>query len=71
MTAIKKSLIRTLYDGTDTEANRQQSVTNSTYAPITKFYVEHGTNTSHNRRITGAVVCRDAGGDTFSPGVLK
>mgnify|MGYP003645522746 CR=1 FL=1 len=64
----QESLIRTLYDGTDTEANRQQSVTNSTYAPITKFYVEHGTNTSHNRRITGAVwYVRDAGGDTFSP----
>ena len=64
----QESLIRTLYDGTDTEANRIQTVTDSSYAPITKFYVEHGTNTSHNRRITGAVwYVRDAGGDVFSP----
>ena len=64
----QESLIRTLYDGTDTEANRQQSVTNSTYAPITKFYIEHGASTNFNRRITGAVwYVRDSGGDTFSP----
>ena len=64
----QESLIRTLYDGTDTEANRQQTVTDSSYAPITKLYIEHGTNTSFNRRITGAVwYARDAGGDIFSP----
>ena len=63
----QESLIRTLYDGTDTEANRIQTVTNATYAPITKFYIEHGTSTSFNRRITGAVwYARDASGDVFS-----
>ena len=64
----QESLIRTLYDGTDTEANRQQSVTDPTYAPITKFYIEHGTSSSFNRRITGAVwYARDAAGDSFAP----
>ena len=62
----QESLIRTLYDGTDTEANRQQTVTDSSYAPITKLYIEHGAN--FNKRITGAVwYARDAGGDTFAP----
>jgi len=64
----QESLIRTLYDGTDIEANRQQSVTDSTFAPITKFYIEHGTSKNFNRRISGAVwYARDASGNSFSP----
>ena len=64
----QESLIRTLYDGTDTEANRQQSVTDPSYAPITKLYIEHGTSTNFNRRITGAVwYVKDIGGNTFAP----
>ena len=64
----QESLIRVLYDGTNTEANRQQSVTNSTFAPITKMYIEHGSSQSFNRRITGAVwYIRDSSGDVFAP----
>ena len=64
----QESLIRTLYDGTDIEANRQQSVTDPSFAPITKLYIEHGTSASFNRRITGVVwYVRDSSGDLFSP----
>ena len=63
----QESLIRVLYDP-DTTPTTVHNITDGTYAPITKFYIEHGTSTSFNRRITGAVwYIRDASGEVFAP----
>jgi len=63
----QESLIRVLYDP-DTTPTTVHSITDGSYAPITKFYIEHGSSTSFNRRITGAVwYIRDASGEVFSP----
>ena len=63
----QESLIRVLYDP-DTTPTTVHSITDASYAPITKFYIEHGSSTSFNRRITGAVwYIRDASGEVFAP----
>ena len=63
----QESLIRVLYDP-DTTPTTVHSITDASYAPITKFYIEHGSSTSFNRRITGAVwYIRDAIGEVFAP----
>jgi hypothetical protein len=62
----QESLIRTLYDP-DTTPITVHSITDPSFAPIVKFYIEHGTSTSFNRRITGAVwYARDVSGEVFS-----
>ena len=63
----QESLIRTLFDSTASNATTQ-TVTDPSFAPITKFYIKHGGGTSFNRRITGAVwYIRDASGTEVSP----
>lgn len=63
----QESLIRRLFDSTASNATTQ-TVTDSSFAPITKFYIKHGSGTSFNRRITGAVwYIRDASGTEVSP----
>ncbi len=63
----QESLVRRLFDGSNSNAT-ETNITNATYAPITHFYIEHGTNKNFNRRITGAVwYVKDVGGDSYSP----
>jgi hypothetical protein len=62
----QESLIRTLFDP-DTSPTTVHSITNASFAPIVKFYIEHGPTTTFNRRITGAVwYARDVSGEVFS-----
>ena len=62
----QESLIRTLFDP-DTSPTTVHSITDASFAPTVKFYVEHGTSTTFNRRITGAVwYARDVSGEVFS-----
>tara|TARA_Y100000296_G_C5171636_1_gene257645 strand:- start:305 stop:3022 length:2718 start_codon:yes stop_codon:yes gene_type:complete len=63
----QESLIRRLFDSTASNATTQ-TIIDSSYAPITKFYIKHGGGTSFNRRITGAVwYIRDASGTEVTP----
>ena len=63
----QESLVRRLYDVSDSTVTTQ-TISNATYAPITKFYLKHGNSTTFNRRITGAVwYIRDASGSSFNP----
>ena len=63
----QESLIRRLYDSSDSD-NVEHVITDPTYAPISKLYIEHGTATNFNRRITGAVwYIRNTSGDIFTP----
>ena len=62
----QESLIRTLYDP-DTDPTTVHTITDSSFAPTTKFYIEHGDAYSFNRRITGAVwYIRDTSAEVFS-----
>ena len=62
----QESLIRTLFDP-DTDPITVHSITDPSFAPTVKFYIEHGTTTSFNRRITGAVwYVRDTSAEVFS-----
>mgnify|MGYP003147571647 CR=1 FL=1 len=63
----QESLIRRLFDSTASNATTQ-TITDPSFAPITKFYIKHGGGTSFNRRITGAVwYIRDASGTEVTP----
>lgn len=60
----QESLIRKLFDGTDSDTTEHDNSSQSTYCPTAKMYIKHGNDSGFNRRITGAVwYIREASGE--------
>ena len=60
----QESLIRKLFDGTDSDTTEHDNSSESTYCPTAKMYIKHGNDSGFNRRITGAVwYIREASGE--------
>ena len=62
----QESLVRRMFDSTASDTTEHDNTAQPTYCPTAKIYVKHGTGSSFNRRITGAVwyIRESSGGST-------
>ena len=51
----QESLVRRMFDSTSSDTTEHDNTGQPTHCPTAKLYVKHGTSSSFNRRITGAV----------------